>query len=218
MNRKRVVGVIGAIGAGKSTVARRLQELGGKLIDGDAVGHQVLKEPAIKAKIVETFGQGVVNEAGEIDRKKLGGIVFSDPVSLATLEQIMHPRMKEIFAEEIAAAQKDPTVKLVVFDAAILLEAGWGDMMDVVLYVDADRASREERVKERGWSAAELARREAAQWPAERKKAQADVVINNDFWESRRWEVDALFRRWTAPERTTSIDEPELAAVNLKDD
>jgi dephospho-CoA kinase len=218
MNRKRVVGVIGAIGAGKSTVARRLAELGGKLIDGDAVGHQVLKEPAIKSKIVETFGQGVANEIGEIDRKKLGGIVFSDPVSLEALERIMHPRMKEIFAEEISAAQKDPAVKLVVFDAAILLEAGWGDMMDVVLYVDADRASREERVKKRGWSAAELARREAAQWPAERKKAQADVVINNDCWEARRWEVDALFRRWTASERTTSIDEMELTAVNLKDD
>ena len=79
--------------------------------------------------------------------------------------------MKEIFAEEIAAAQNDPTVKLVVFDAAILLEAGWGDMMDVILYVDADRASREERVKVRGWSAAELARREAAQWPAEQESS-----------------------------------------------
>jgi dephospho-CoA kinase len=218
MNRKPVVGVIGAIGAGKSTVARRFEELGGKLINGDAVGHLVLKEPAIKSKIVDTFGQGVLNESGEIDRKKLGGVVFSDPLSLQTLERIMHPRMKEIFAEEIAAAQKDPAVKLVVFDAAVLLEAGWGDMMDFVLYVDADRASREERVRARGWSPAELARREAAQWPAERKMAHADVVINNDFWEARRWEVDALFRRWTAPERTTSIDEQELAAVNLKDD
>src|SRR4051812_46851196 len=130
MNRKRVVGVIGAIGAGKSTVARRLEELGGKLIDGDAVGHQVLREPAIKNKVVETFGKDVVGENGEIDRRKLGGVVFSDPKLLDQLEQIMHPRMKEIFAKEIAAAQEDPKVKLVVFDAAVLLEAGWGEMMD----------------------------------------------------------------------------------------
>jgi len=217
MNVKPVVGVIGAIGAGKSTVARRLQELGGELIDGDAVGHQVLKEAPIKKQVINAFGAGMIGDDGEVDRKKLGAVLFRDPASLATLERIMHPRMKEIFAERIAAAQRDPNVKLVVFDAAILLEAGWGDMMDHVLYVDADRASREERVKARGWSPAELARREAAQWPAERKKAQADEVVNNDFWEARCWEVDALFRRWTAPERLVSTSESELISGILKD-
>jgi len=202
MNRKPVVGVIGAIGGGKSTVARRLAELGGAHVDADAVGHQVLREPAIKAKVVERFGKDVVGVEGEIDRKKLGKIVFSGPGLLDSLERIMHPRMMEIFHERIAAAQNDAAVKLVVFDAAILLEAGWGDMMDIILYVDADRTSREERVKSRGWTPNELARREAAQMPAEQKKARADFVINNNRdWEALRSEVDALFRRWTAPGR-----------------
>ena len=127
MNSKLVVGVVGAIGAGKSTVAKRLVELGGKLVDGDAVGHMVLREAAIKEKIIERFGDGVVGGDGEIDRKRLGGMVFSDSNLLADLERIMHPRMKEIFATEIAAAHCDPNVKLVVFDAAVLLEAGWED-------------------------------------------------------------------------------------------
>jgi dephospho-CoA kinase len=208
--KKKVIGVIGAIGAGKSTVAQRLEELGGRLIDGDAVGHRVLREPEIRSRIVERFGEGVVGTNGEIDRKKLGSIVFSDKSLLDELEAIMHPRMKRIFAEEIADAQSDPIVKLIVFDAAILLEADWGGLMDEILYVDADRRLREERVKSRGWSPAELARREQAQWPAEKKKAHADHVIVNDVWESRRWEVDALFRRWTATEdagRAASISD-----------
>jgi dephospho-CoA kinase len=198
MTRKKVIGIVGAIGAGKSTVAKRLEELGAKLIDGDAVGHQVLREPEIKSRILQRFGECVVATDGEIDRRKLGGIVFADKQSLGDLEAIMHPRMKNIFAEEIATAQEDPAVKLIVFDAAILLEADWGGLMDEILYIDADRGLREERVKSRGWTPAELARREAAQWPAEKKKSHADHVINNDVWESRRWEVDALFRRWTA--------------------
>jgi len=198
--KKKVIGVIGAIGAGKSTVAKRLEELGAKLIDGDAVGHTVLREPEIKSRIVDRFGEDVVGTNGEIDRKRLGGIVFSDKASLDALEAIMHPRMKRIFAEEIADAQNDPSVKLIVFDAAILLEADWGGLMDEIVYVDADRRLREERVKVRGWSPAELARREQAQWLAEKKKTLADHVIVNDVWEARRWEVDALFRRWTATE------------------
>jgi dephospho-CoA kinase len=217
MNRTRVVGVIGAVGAGKSTVARRLAELGGRLIDGDAVGHQVLKEPLIRNQVIEKFGVGIVGENGEIDRRKLGALVFSDSSKLDSLERIMHPRMKAIFAEKIAAAQDDPNVKLVVFDAAILLEAGWGDMMDDILYVDADRPSREARVQSRGWSPAELARREVAQWPAERKKACADFIIVNDHWEARRWEVDALFRRWTAAESTDSRGDLAFVPVSVKD-
>ena len=217
MTRKKVIGVIGAIGAGKSTVAKRLEELGAKLIDGDAVGHSVLRDSEIKERIVDRFGPGVVRINGEVDRKALGGIVFSDKASLDALEAIMHPRMKAIFAEEIADAQADPTVKLIVFDAAILLEADWGGLMDEIIYVDAGRELREQRVKSRGWSPAELARREAAQWPAEKKKAVADHVINNDVWEARRWEVDALFRRWTASGSQSIPREPILARVSEKD-
>jgi dephospho-CoA kinase len=98
-----------------------------------------------------------------------------------------------------------------------LLEAGWGDMMDVVLYVDADRARREERVKSRGWTSTELARREAAQWPAEKKKAGADEILNNDVWETCRREVDALFQRWTAVEPAAAEARPMLVSVNEKD-
>jgi dephospho-CoA kinase len=89
-------------------------------------------------------------------------------------------------------------------------------MMDVIVYVDADRARREERVKARGWTPAELVRREAAQWSAERKKAQADEVINNNDWEHCRQTVDALFRRLTASAADPRVA-PALVSVNEKD-
>ena len=99
-----VIGLTGGIGTGKSEVTRLLQELGATVINADQVGHEAYKPDSESwLKLVEAFGRDILQPNGEIDRRKLGAIVFSDPAKLARLNEIMHPRMARIVAEEAEA-------------------------------------------------------------------------------------------------------------------
>ncbi len=185
-----VVGLIGGIGAGKSVAARMLAERGATIIDADAVGHELLTDPAIRARIVGRFGTGVL-EASEggldhdpaISRRALGSIVFADPAALRDLEAILHPAMRERFRREIdrVNCEGEGRSRCVVLDAAVLLEAGWDDLCDLVVYVDAPRDERLRRVAAaRGWTASMLEARERSQWPSERKRSRANWILCND--------------------------------------
>jgi dephospho-CoA kinase len=185
-----VVGLIGGIGGGKSQVAAMLKKRGAVVIDADAVGHELLRDPLVLSAIVERFGPGVLAAAGDatelspaINRKALGEIVFADPGARRDLEAILHPRMRDqfhaIIARELGA--KEGQGRLVVLDAAILLEAGWDDLCDLIVFVDAERDERLRRVREeRGWSREVFEAREHAQWPIELKRRRADLLINNN--------------------------------------
>ena len=126
------------------------------MIDADAVGHELLKDPAVRRQIVERFGPGVLGEASRetelapaIDRKALGAIVFADPAARRDLEAILHPRMRAWFRRGHRARALGPVDgngRLVVLDAAILLEAGWDDLCDLIVFVDAPREERMRRV------------------------------------------------------------------------
>ena len=186
-----VVGLIGDIGGGKSEVAGLFKERGAVVIDADAVGHELLKDPGVLHQIVERFGPGVLVRTGggepgltpAIDRKALGAIVFNDSAARHALEAILHPRMRAWFRAiiERELAENGGEGRLIVLDAAILLEAGWDDLCDRIVFVDAPREERMRRVQEqRGWSREALEARERAQWPADEKRVRADVVINND--------------------------------------
>jgi dephospho-CoA kinase len=184
-----VIGLIGGIGAGKSRVAALLAESGAKLIDADVVGHALLDQRPVRDEVVARFGPDVLDRAGadagappRIDRRALGAIVFADPAALRRLEAILHPRMRRTFERAIAReARRGQGPGCVVLDAAILLEAGWDALCDRIVFVDAPREVRLARLAEaRGWTAAMLADREAAQWPLDRKRARADVVVVND--------------------------------------
>lgn len=183
-----VVGLIGGIGAGKSVAARMLAERGATVIDADSVGHELLTDPAIRARVVERFGPGVLDaEDGvrgldaAISRRALGAIVFADPAALRDLEAILHPAMRERFRREIDRVNREGRSRCVVLDAAVLLEAGWDDLCDLVVYVDAPRDERLRRVAAaRGWTASMLEARERSQWPAERKRSRADWILCND--------------------------------------
>jgi dephospho-CoA kinase len=183
------IGLIGEIGSGKSKVAQLLAEHGAAVIDADAVGHALLRESRIRAQIVEQFGPAVVAgpdssgaaDSPPIDRRALGSIVFADPLARRTLEAIVHPAMRSRFLSDIRRAEASGTYRLVVLDAAILLEAGWDDLCDRIVFVDAPRIERSRRVVEsRGWSESTLAARERAQWPHDQKRNYADWVIKND--------------------------------------
>jgi dephospho-CoA kinase len=183
-----VLGLIGGIGGGKSSVARRLAGRGAAVIDADIVGHELLEDAGIRDRIVGRFGPGVLEAPGpggpagpRISRRALGAIVFHDAAALRDLEAILHPAMREQFHRTIGRLERDGGHPCIVLDAAVLLEAGWDDLCDRIAFVDAPRADRLRRVLEsRGWSEEALAARERSQWPVEEKRRRADWIINNE--------------------------------------
>lgn len=178
---KPVIGLIGSIGAGKSTAAKFFGEFGGRVIDADAIGHQALEQEAVKSALVQRWGNGILKPNGQANRRAIAAIVFDRPEERKFLETNIFPEISRRVQEQIAAAQHDPSVTYIVLDAAVLLEAGWGTMVDRIVYVDAPRPLRLSRVAARsGWSDVDLAEREVAQWPIERKKAMAESILVND--------------------------------------
>jgi dephospho-CoA kinase len=198
-HRKPVIGIVGGIGAGKSSVAAALVRHGGRLVAGDPLGHEALEQPDIRERIIEVWGERDIQTShGAIDRRKLGRIVFPSPVERSRLEHLVHPYIEKRIGEEIDKASADQAARFVILDAAIMLEAGWDGVCDRLIYVDAPRPVRLARVQsQRGWTDKDLANREAVQMPNEKKKARADAVIDNGGSpEATIAQVDALIKRW----------------------
>jgi len=194
----KTIGLVGGVASGKSLAGQMLVDLGAVLLDADRTGHAVLAEDAnVQLAVVERWGDGVLGTDGRIDRAAIARHVFAETAAGAAdrkfLEDLLHPRIRRRLNQQRdeAAASGRPAV---VLDAPLLLEAGWGPMCDLVLMIDSPRELRLERAKARGWSDAEFDRREAAQWPPNKKSRLADVVIANqgtdeelrsaiaDFW------------------------------------
>jgi dephospho-CoA kinase len=175
-----VIGLVGGIGSGKSRVSAALAGRGGGVISGDAAGHEALRQPEINEKVVARWGKDALGPNGEIDRGKVGAIVFADPKARLELEAIVRPWIGNRLRTQIEKAQAEPAVSFVVLDAAVMLEAGWGGAVDLLVYVHAPRAARLARVAEqRGWSAAAVAARERAQLSLTEKASRADMAVDN---------------------------------------
>lgn len=115
-----------------------------------------------------------------MDRKKLGRRVFADPAERCALEALVFPFIMTRLKEQIAAARQDRQVEFVILDAAIMLEAGWNNVCDSIVYIHAPRAVRLQRLAQnRGWTALEVAAREQAQMPLTDKATRADAAIDN---------------------------------------
>ncbi len=209
-----VLGLIGGIGGGKSYVASLMAARGAAVIDADAVGHELLGDPEIRTRIVARFGEGVLegprddgDPTRRIDRRALGKIVFADPSARRALEGILHPLMRARVLREIDRLVERGEVGLIVLDAAILLEAGWDDLCDRVVFVDAPRSERLRRVTEsRGWSEENLEARERSQWPDDERRRRADGIIANDAGRDRlSQEVDRWIARLLDPVATAEV-------------
>ncbi len=198
MTRKPVFGLIGGIGAGKTAAGRCLAARGGFVIDADKLGHVALDVPEVKRQLVERWGNRILHPDGAANRRAIAGIVFDTQAERAWLEGVVFPVIGEMARAEIATAEADPAARFVALDAAVLLEAGWGSACDKVVYIDAPRAVREQRLAARsGWTPADLTARETAQWPAERKKDHADAVVVNDGTpDELQAKLDALLTGW----------------------
>jgi len=177
-----VVGLTGGIGAGKSTVAQILAELGAEIIDADRIGHEVYRPGSDGfARVAEAFGPGVVGADGAIDRRALGALVFADPAARARLNAIVHPLIAAEVARRIAAARATGAARPLVVEAAVLLEAGWRALVDRVWVVSARRENAIARVMAtRGLERAEVERRLDAQLSDAERRREADVVLEND--------------------------------------
>jgi dephospho-CoA kinase len=198
---KPVIGLIGAIGAGKSAAAAAMAARGARVVNADALGHEALEQPEIRAKLIDRWGPRVFRPDGHPDRRAIAGIVFADPDERAALEAVVFPYIGRRALAEVLAGQADPAARFVVLDAAVMLEAGWNNVCDRVVYIDAPREIRLARLAARsGWTAADLAAREAAQWPAGRKKDHADAVLVNDAGVRELQEkVEQLLGSWGIP-------------------
>ncbi|MEV6418807.1 dephospho-CoA kinase [Streptomyces sp. NPDC051662] len=173
------LGLTGGIGAGKSEVSRLLTSYGAVLIDSDRIARDVVEPgtPGLAAVVAE-FGPEVLTPDGGLDRPKLGGIVFGDPDRLRALNAIVHPLVRARSAELEKAAGPD---SIVVHDVPLLVENGMTALYDVVLVVDASPETQLDRlVRLRGMAETEARKRMAAQATRERRRAAADVVIDND--------------------------------------
>ncbi len=177
-----VVGLTGGIGAGKSTVASHLAELGAKVIDADRIGHQAYRPGSEGfARVVEAFGPGVVGADGAIDRRALGALVFADPAARARLDALVHPLIAAEVGRRIAAARAEGFARPLVVEAAILLEAGWSPLVDRVWVVSTRRENAIARVMAaRGMTRAEVERRLDAQMSDAERRRHADLVLEND--------------------------------------
>lgn len=176
----KIIGLTGGIASGKSTVSNMLRELGAVVIDVDLVGRDVVSQGgAAYNKIVENFGREILLPDGNINRKKLGNIVFSDPEKLKLLNQITHPEIINKVNEMIAEEEK-ANKEVVVVDAAILIEMGINKHVDCVWLVVVDKETQLDRLMERDHlSCSDAQNRMNAQITNEQRMKYADVVIDN---------------------------------------
>jgi dephospho-CoA kinase len=177
----KTIGLTGGIGTGKTTVAGILSDLGAHVIHADTVGHQVYA-PGTEGwqQVVSAFSRDVVAGDGTIDRKKLGQIVFSDAAQLARLNSIVHPLIRDEVRRRIEAQRASGFRLPIIVEAAILLEAKWTSICDVVWVVVAPVDEVVKRIAtERGLSPDDIRARVAAQLEDAERRTFADVVIEN---------------------------------------
>lgn len=175
-----ILGLTGGIASGKSTVSAYLAQNGALIIDADLIARQVVAKKSSGLKqIVAKFGGEILTASGELDRKKLGKLVFSNKELLKNLTDITGPLIRAEILREIEAAKK-AQVKLVVLDIPLLFETGYQTLCDKVMVVTIPSKLQLERVMKRdNLSVAEARKRIANQLPASRRNELADVLIDN---------------------------------------
>ena len=192
-----MVGIVGGIASGKSTVATYLEQQGGLRIDADRLGHAVLTEPDVIARLTARWSESILDNTGAISRRALAARVFGEAQreELQFLERVTHPRIGARIEETRRKAQSEQTHRWVVLDAALLIKGGWDRLCHVVLFVDAPWEIRVARAVSRGWDESELRRREAGQTSLAEKRARADFTVENGSVGNDTTSRDHLYRQ-----------------------
>ena len=178
-----VIGLVGGIGSGKSAVAELFRRFGAEVIQADQIGHEVLQLPEVEAALRERLGGDIFDADTRINRSKLAQRVFGAPPDgpreLKILESITHPRIAARIWQQLQEFADRGNVHAVILDAAILLEAGWSERCDKIVFIDTDKEQRLQRTYGRGWTPEQLIARESAQLSLQEKRKLADWVIDN---------------------------------------
>jgi len=174
------IGLTGGIGTGKSSVSEAFQSLGAAVINADLLGHDAYLPGTIGYKeVVTEFGQEIVGSDGQIDRKKLGPIVFSDSSKMDRLNEIMHPLIRDLIEERLVTLESNHN-KVAVVEAAILIEAGWKSLFDEIWVVISDPEEVINRLGVRnGLSREDAVKRIDSQMSNNERIGHGDVVVEN---------------------------------------
>jgi dephospho-CoA kinase len=172
-----IVALTGGIGAGKSLAAQYFFDLGARVVDADQLARVAIERGSEGFdEVILRFGEKIMRD-GDIDRKALAEIIFADPQAKEDLEAIIHPRVRELFAEVVADLNAD---EILVYEIPLLVETAAAKNFDLVITVEADLELRKDRLRKRGMFISEIERRIAAQATREDRQALADFVIVND--------------------------------------
>jgi len=177
---RRIIGLLGGVGSGKSSVAKILGSLGAEIIDADKIAADCLGDSKIAKDIERSFGNHVIDANGAVDRKALADLVFTDERNRQKLHAIIHPAIREAMRRRLDGIRRRDRNAWIVIDAPLLLESPFRAECDLLVMVDVPFAVRVERVKaSRRWSETELKRRESTQASLDEKTKAAHVVIDN---------------------------------------
>jgi dephospho-CoA kinase len=176
------VGVTGAIGSGKTEVCKVFASLGARIISADQVAKDIIEtNTQVRRDITRAFGQDSFTIDGALDREKLADRVFASPTAAARIDAIVHPHVLRELKRLVDAYRSEPREPLLVIEAALMYEAGAGNLVDYVIVVDADLETRIERIVGRhGLDRKRALARERAQMLPAKKREMADFVIVND--------------------------------------
>ncbi|MFZ1946855.1 MAG: dephospho-CoA kinase [bacterium] len=194
-SRPLVVGIAGIMGAGKSTVAAVFEEMGARLVDADALGREMLKDPAIRDPLVEAFGAGITEPTGEINPAKLAGAAFRSEAGARTLDGITRDAL--VAAIRARVEKMGASSDVVVIDAALLPEWGAKTWLDILIVVDSDESQALARLAGRSrFDEADVRRRMAHQLGRAEKAGRADIIIPNcGTLEELKSKASAVFRK-----------------------
>ena len=180
-DKKPIIGVLGGVGSGKSTVAAEFAKLGCAVIDADKIAHELLDREAVKEKIIASFGKAILDSAEKINHKKLADIVFADADKLSLLNKIIHPLVLERAEQLIKQINRQNQIKAIVLDMPLLAEVGWDRRCDKLVFVDCERQLRINRAKKTGlFDENQHKIRENFQISLDNKRNIADNVIDNN--------------------------------------
>ncbi len=179
--KKPLIGIVGGIASGKSRVAAEFERLGCALIDADAIAHALLEEPSVRDAIVRRFGPVILGASGEIDRRTLAQRVFTEAQDLAALNGIIHPRVLQRIEELIAQYEHSDKAQAIVLDMPLLIEVGWADRCNRIVFVDSRFELRAQRARQKGLlTEGEIKIRENFQISLDSKRKLADNTIDNN--------------------------------------
>ncbi|XZE51552.1 dephospho-CoA kinase [Planctomycetaceae bacterium SH139] len=197
-----IIGIVGSPAGGKSTVGRRLRELGATWVNADQLAHKCLRWAPLISQLVSMFGEEILMASGHIDRRALAQHVFGDDAAsqerLDYLESVIHPYARHLALRRLSRAA-GWGIPVGVLDAPLLLEADWGVLCDQIWCVDAPETLRRQWIGRRGWSPAELQRRERRQLPiSEKRRLATQIIENQGSLETLLLQVDQLYHSLTA--------------------